>query len=511
MTLTDPQAAASPRIPQLVRQGAVGLLFAVILLVLAVETVLRQSAVNLAGDAILQSVMSVQHVEWFYWGQNRFASVVPLLARPVADPMANLMTIQILNALSFYGLLLLLAAMATPVLSDRRGWPRVLVVFLAIAAVAQLILKPLPLYFVALDAQPYSLSWLLGLGSYLLWRRSRWWEFTAAGALAWIAIGLNPSVVVGIGALALVEMIRRRQWIRWPVFGVGWLLGLVSWMVIAARYPADNGPFPASEPDYFAFRVDLFQADAGKSLDAIRSGLHQGLTLALAVLAVLCLLAVSAKVRTALLIRLAFLAGFAVIYWVVFTGNPWVSANGSAIRYFFPVLIIVILGLATPTAGALLAIRAPVALPIAVTATVCAVASIGPQTPLSDAPTISQVEAAVADARANGIHYVAGNYWSVWPVVHGMLADGRLAAFGTALRSEAAPGTARRWFDDDLAAGRRPRAICLNDSTDSCVTYLNYWTAPGWSTTAVATCVAPPLGADPGTCEVLEFDAAAPR
>lgn len=27
----------------------------------------------------------------------------------------------------------------------------------------------------ALDAQPYALPWLLGLASFLLWRRGAWW------------------------------------------------------------------------------------------------------------------------------------------------------------------------------------------------------------------------------------------------------------------------------------------------------------------------------------------------
>lgn len=70
------------------------------------------------------------------------------------------------------------------------------------------------------------------------------------------------------------------------------------------------------------------------------------------------------------------------------------------------------------------------------------------------------------------------------------------------------PGNAAQQlpFDRDLAAGRRPQALCVNDSADSCVTFLNYWTEPGWSATPVGTCPAPPPpGSDTGTCQVLEY------
>lgn len=101
----------------------------------------------------------------------------------------------------------------------------------------------LPMYFMALDAQPYALSWLLGLASFLLWRRGTWWGISAGAVLAWLAIGLNPSVALGVGVLAAGQMVRSRQWIRWPAFGLLWLAGLASWMLIAARYPPVPGPW----------------------------------------------------------------------------------------------------------------------------------------------------------------------------------------------------------------------------------------------------------------------------
>lgn len=381
-----------------------------------------------------------------------------------------------------------------------------LAVFLLFAAVTQVVVEPLPLYFMALDAQPYALSWLLGLASFLLWRAGSWWTTALGGVLALLAIGLNPSVVLGVAVLAVGQLLRTRQWIRWPAFGLVWLAGLAAWTFVAARYPPVPGPFPSADPDYYAFHLHLFTDGVSRSTAGIGDAFRPTTTMLLAVLAVASLLVVPARVRTALLIRVALLAAFAVGYWALFTGNAWVAANDWGIRYYFPVLVTVVLGLATPIAAALLSVRVGDAVPVAVAATACALAGIGPQTPLADARVLTEVDATAGFARSAGIHYVAGSYWYAWPVLHRMLSDGRDAAFATTVRSDGNPAAYRAPFDRDLSADRRPRAICVNDSADSCATYLTYWTEPGWSTTPVGTCPAPPLpDASAGTCVVLEF------
>lgn len=486
--------------------AAVGTLFAVLLVVLSAVMVLRWSAAYLATDAILQSIMSVQDVEWFYWGQNRFASVVPELLTPIADPATNLFAVQLVNALAFYGLLLLAAAVAAPVVSARRGWRPVLVAFLVFAGSAQLVIAPLATYFMALDAQPYALSWLFGLGSFLLWRRGSW-PAAAGAVLAWLAIGLNPSVILGVGVLAVGQMIRARQWIRWPAFGLLWLAGLASWMLIAARNPPEDGPTEAADPDYYSFHPDLLTAGSKRAVSEIANAFVTTPTKLLVVLALLALMVLPATVRNAILIRIAALVGFAVAYGVFFTGNAWVAQNGWGVRYYFPVVLIGVIVVAAPIAAALLRLPTRDAVPIAIAATACALTCIGPQTPPAQAPVLTEVAPTADFARSADIHYVAGNYWYVWPIVDHLLDAGRDAAFGITMRSDGDEAAYRVPFDRDLAAGRRPQALCVNDSPDTCATFLNYWTEPGWSTTPVGDCPAPPLpGATPGTCSVLVFD-----
>lgn len=261
-----------------------------------------------------------------------------------------------------------------------------------------------------------------------------------------------------------------------------------------------------SDPDYYSFHLDLLTGGADRATGGIVDAFRPTATVLLAVLAVAGLFLVPARARTALLVRIALLTAFAGGYWAFFTGNTWVAENGWGVRYYFPVVLIVVITLAAPVAAALLAVRAGDAVPVAVAATACGLACIGPQTPLTQAPVLTDVAPTADFARAAGIHYIAGNYWYAWPVMDHLLDQGRDAVYATAVRSDGDPTAYRVPFDRDLAAGRRPQAPCVNDSAESCVTFLTYWTEPGWSTTPVGACPAPPPpGSTADTCLVLEF------
>ena len=67
--------------------------------------------------------MSIQDVDLFFWGQNRFAAFVSALASPIANPDANLFACLLINAVSFHVFLLLLAYMGTWLVSGTRSLP----------------------------------------------------------------------------------------------------------------------------------------------------------------------------------------------------------------------------------------------------------------------------------------------------------------------------------------------------------------------------------------------------
>lgn len=497
------------------RSFAVGLLWVAGLVTLAVVTVLRYTAPHLHADGVMQSVMSLQGVELFFWGQNRFLSVVPFLASPITQPDANLFACLLLNALSFHALLLLLAWMGAGVVTGRRSWPDVLLLFLVLTAMTHLLVVPYQVYTAALDSQPYSLSWLLMLGGFLLWKRSPGWAWVAAAAAAGLAAGLNQSVVLGAGFLALTEAARRRQWRRWLLFGGVWVGWLAAWFVLAARFGRTDAVAAGMSTSYYGFDPALFVDGLRESLRAVVGAFAAGWLVAGTVAALLSLTLLDPARRRALLRRFGLLALFCIGYLVGFAGNPWIAANDYPARYYFPVLLGVVVSLAAPIAAALaVAARRWAArpggrvAPLAIAGAVAAAALAGPLTVPARSWIFQDVRPTAEFAAATDVSFVAGNYWVVWPVTDRLLAAGR-PALAANYKAGGDAGRYGRRLDDLLAAGATPRALCLNDSADSCAAELDRWSRPGWRVAPDADCpvAEPPSYADTTArdCLLLEF------
>lgn len=510
---------------------AVGL-FTVAVLLLSAATVVRYTVDYLQADGVQQSVMSVQDVDLFFWGQNRFAALVSALASPVANPVANLVLSLMINAVAFHVVLLLLASMGSRVVTGARGiWPTALL-FLLMTASVHAVMAPAKLHIFALESQPYSISWGAALGAFLLWKRRSWWTMLLAVALVGVAVGVNQSTILGAAFLAVIEAVRRRQWVRWPVFGVVWGVWFGVWAVLSAKFGGNAGPIPDANQEYFRFDLPALVSGASHSVTSIFEAFRPVRFVTVLVIAALCLVLVPSDRRSAMLPSLGLATAFGGLYWAVFTGNPWVAANGFVVRYFFPVVVLLLVALAASIAAALVAltqlavtyaprvraggVRASVVRGVAVGATAFAagLALVGPVSAPANATVLVQTRATADFARANGITFISGYYWDMWPVLHRALTDGRHAAFVVAFKSGGDPAAYHRAFDAEVARpGQPPRAICVNDTLDVCRTYLDYWTRPGWVDTG-ATCpvpgTSPLLGSPPErSCRVLEYSGAA--
>ncbi len=480
----------------------------------SVLTVLRLAAQSLQADIILQSVMSVQDVTLFYWGQDRLASVVPFLASPIADPMTNLFACLFINALAFHTLLLILSRMGTFVVSGNRRWSSTLVLFLLMTAAAHTVIRSL--FTMALDAQPYSMSWALALGAFLLWQRQRWWQFAVAATLVGIAVGLNPSVILVAGFLALIQLVRRRQWARWISFGVVWLVWFAIWLRLSAAFPGLPGPTPGNSHEYLSFSLQTFGTGAVRSVGTIYAALAPTRLVVLVVIACVATLLLSAPRRAALLQRLILTVLFATLYWTLFAGNQWVADNGFHFRYFFPVVLAVPVAIAAPIAAALLTVPLPLsargankALALTTAGLAVAASFVGPLTAPSQSEVISATKPTADYARANNVTFVAGSYWALWPVLLQTLEDGRTAAYGIGSRTDGDAAAYPAALDRALADPQSPpRAICVGQAVSTCLTFLDYWTRPGWREVA-GNCPVPPrtprLPLSQRTCKILEF------
>jgi hypothetical protein len=479
------------------RDLAVRVALIVAVLGLSLVTVLRYTVDYLQADGVQQSVMSVQDVDLFFWGQNRFAAFVSALASPVAHPEANLFICLMINAIAFHVLLLIVAFMGTWLVSGTRSVAATAVTFLALALTCHVVITPAALHVIALESQPYAMSWSLTLGAFLLWKTGRMWWWVLAALAVGAAVGLNQSTILGAAFLAVIEMARRRQWWRWPAFGVVWLAWLGVWAVLASRYGGNAGPIPDATQDYFRFSMGTFLAEAPRSLTSVVGSFRTARLGVVAIISAVALLVLTAERRTAFLSRAAAAFVFAACYWVVLTGNPWVFQNGYALRYFFPTIMLVAVAVAAPLASFLCALVVPstvvgrVQVPPGLRPAAAAVAVVlpvvglaaalrGPLSSPADATVLVQTRATADYARANGVTFLSGYYWDMWPTLHRAIDDGRRAAFVTGFKSGGDPAAYLAAFDDQLKAGRTPMALCINESDAFCQRYLDYWTRPGW-------------------------------
>ena len=69
-------------------------IFALIwLAIISLLTVVKYSPEYLNADILINSVMSLQNVTLYYWGQNRLISILPLVASLINNPLYNLIFI----------------------------------------------------------------------------------------------------------------------------------------------------------------------------------------------------------------------------------------------------------------------------------------------------------------------------------------------------------------------------------------------------------------------------------
>jgi hypothetical protein len=389
------------------------------------------------GDSIVPVLVSLQRWTPFYWDQERYGMLAPLLALPVRDPLWNLLLQRGLLVLAGLSAVVLLAR---HVLGDR-DWP----LAGTLAAALLLPLAPAAWAFEYLGDQPYGLSLALALLGLALAEPPPMEVRLAAGAptrpprrrllvgagllLVLAAHWVNAATGVLLLALALARAVGEwfegdraaaldRLRVDAALLGAGLAAGqaaLLAWPALTGhplRLPLGLLP-PGEWPS-------AWRALAGGALRE-----QGGWLLALAVLAVagvaLLSLPRAHQARRGALLRAGVLLAAALGY-AAFAGSlRWVAENHFHWRYLAPSALLVHLAavslLAEPLARAARLARpalaaALLALPL------CALAVAGP-------PSLAGVRRdldAVAgrwteDVLAARCDLVAGDYWTVWPAV----------------------------------------------------------------------------------------------
>jgi hypothetical protein len=400
---------------------AAGLLAAALLLDLGDLHRLQQ------GDSLLPVLVSLQRWTPFYWDQERFGMLLPLLALPVRDPLWNLLLQHGLMALVGLAAVVLLARHVL----GGRDWP----LAGALAAGSLLLAAPPAWRFEWLVDQPYGLSLSLALSGLALAEpvegRRRPARLAAAVLLVLLAHWVNAAAGAVLLPLALAREVadrlegepRRALSARLLVDGALLLLGLaVGHLLLRLEPVLDGHPLrlaltllpPGEWPEAWAAVAARAWREAGAWPAWI-------LGMAGAGLALLARPAHRAELPGALR-RAGALLGAALAWFALAGALAWVKENAWHWRYLAPAAVMLHLAAASLLAEPLSRSRRATGPLLAAAVALVPVAALL----VSGPPSLARVRAdleGLAGGRGTaaleaGCDLVAGSYWSVWPAVY---------------------------------------------------------------------------------------------
>jgi hypothetical protein len=368
-----------------------------------------------SGDSAVQILTSLVRWTPFFWEQNRFGMLLPLLALPVRNPYHNLLFQVGLRFLACVLSFFLLARMAVP----RPYWPAVGAVSLGLFLTTRSLA-----HHTYLLTQPYFQAMALGLGGVLLLEREASRARIAAGVLlVALSFWISPGTLFWLLPLLLVrraaglETGPRRGLRVFVLLGICFAGSLAASALYGLLAYGGTDPGPARVADWpLAWR-----ALAEGSLRYFPDGWRAALALLLATAAVLTL-AGRSRGRLALAAGLCLFAA-AIGEIAVLGTSGWVHRQLFDIRFLASGLTAV-----TVTGPALLFVLVLEGTPASWhrAANALALAALLPITLLRyGPPSPARARAALDDGLgrvsreilAGGTTHIIGDFWRVWPEV----------------------------------------------------------------------------------------------
>lgn len=444
------------------RHGFAALVLCAVLGALALN---RLAPWTLHADTMLNPLMSLQHTTLFFWGQNRLASIVPFLLSPITGPLANMWAHLWIYAFSFFALFAVLAFAGLRRLAPHTPWADRWLAFLALAAVALLVLDPQAAAVLLVEGHPYAPSFLLLSIAILILTRDGNGILATIGALVCLfaSIGLNPAallVVLALGVLVPAGLKLR----RFVFLAVATLVCFAAWIGLSKL-----GPTPPYS--YFNIDLDTIGSDLAAAADGIALAFRPvGLAIVACALGVGAFAGLGHPRGAALRHACLFLLALAIGWWVAFSVNHWVKiANQSHFRFFAVTLVALIIVAAlllfsfARDAGPRLK-----ALYGAVAALVILACLWRPFVPWDKYEAVEAAAPYVDFAARADAQYVVGDYWRAWPVVFELLRRGR-PGFGLSWRGEGNRAAIVAAIRAAHREGKVPLALCIGEPATDCI------------------------------------------
>jgi hypothetical protein len=374
------------------------------------------------ADSLIPVLVSTQRWTPYFWGQDRFGMLVPLLAMPVRAPLANLLVQSWMMTCAALLAPFAIARFAT----DR---PHHWIAAGASTNLFFLIVTAPVTRFDWLVAQPYALSIALGFAGLVVADA----KGSTRAAFAFVLLLLAHWVNVGVVVLLAPAVVVRPH--RSLPSGVLLALAAAAGSGLARWLPAAHTPTALTAAAEWPAG---WQALAQNAASVIA---HPMACAAIVAIAAACLVIVSVAGDARTVLRAAAVpAAAGLIHWLTMGVSEWVRLNLYFPRYTFPMFLMFGVAASIVIAGAL---RARVAAVACGLLTITALLQSG-------TPSLSRLSRSI-DTRfsrltpiviASGATAIAGDYWTVWPsVFHANLtisrSGSRRRVFGLTYRSDA--------------------------------------------------------------------------
>jgi hypothetical protein len=443
------------------------ILTSLVLFTLLSVNMLAPSYLN--ADVTINSVMSLQNLTLYYWGQNRLINLLPLMASIFQDPSWNLYFVLLFSCLVHFTLLLYISKIVSTVIHPNTGrWFKVNV-FFVIAFIFSASLKDAAEFSVSIHHIEYTLPLLI-----LLWvffealkedGNFKFW-FVYSGAGIFVATGLNPSVIlIECFFLASLYLIRRQFPIRIRLLAIFSIMSFMIWQFIAKQ---------TGEGSYSSFGIERLP----HGIELVIANILSDLNLWIVTLIILILVLLKLYFKTIAKVDARneynsassvsnlftyLLVLFSLCWILLFSSNHWVEMNGYPSRYFTFLVYIAIIYITVQLIN-IFKLLPPVILPIlgAVTCLAYIAVTVRPVVPLLDYQEFKKV---AGYHSSSGLY--SGNYWDTWSAVHRDMQQGE-TSYGLTFRGEGNQNKVQRFVDKKFKSHGGISVLCLHETINNC-------------------------------------------
>lgn len=367
------------------------------------------------SDSLIPVLVSLQQWTPFYWEQSRFGMLTPLLAVPFEHPLVNLM---VQDGVTIFAGLAAIGLVARFFLRSRR-WFTVA----CGSSVLFLLCLAEPLRCDYLIAQPYGVSFSLGLGALLLLEKHRSWHRVCAAIVlmvlaGWVNLAVGPALMLIVAARWAAQGFRRR---RAPLRLLGLLLlGTIVGLAFERMAAFRDSQLTRTTPwRHWAAACESLVTNAIE-----QSGPAYRVTLMLqTVAAVLGMVFLRAR-RRVVAWRAAGALLLSAFLLVLFAGRSrWAVLNAGMPRYIYTAMLALQTGLLAALAAPLYDWFGKRGRLLGTWAAAGSIfAAIGftygqPSNGVVRACLDERFGGATTGILQTGCTHVAGDYWRVWPAV----------------------------------------------------------------------------------------------